>query len=50
MCANRCRRLLNLRLFENAETGRAWDKSVKDAGLEVQMTARTVTWMSRNSY
>ena len=29
------RKLLNLRLFANPETSKAWDKSVKDLNLEV---------------
>jgi D-tyrosyl-tRNA(Tyr) deacylase len=29
------RKLLNLRLFDNQETGRRWDKSVKELNLEV---------------
>ena len=31
----RAKKLLNLRLFENPETDKAWDRSVKDLDLEV---------------
>lgn len=37
---DRCRKLLNLRLFENSDTGRAWDQSVKDCGGEVPVSAK----------
>uniref|UniRef100_A0A914C1Z1 D-aminoacyl-tRNA deacylase n=1 Tax=Acrobeloides nanus TaxID=290746 RepID=A0A914C1Z1_9BILA len=29
------RKLINLRIFENSETGKRWDKSVKDLQLEI---------------
>jgi len=29
------RKILNLRIFENPENGKRWDKSVVDLGLEV---------------
>lgn len=35
MFINRAKKLLNLRLFENPDNGKAWDKSVKDLDLEV---------------
>lgn len=31
----RASKLLNLRLFEDPATGKGWDKSVKDLGLEI---------------
>ena len=31
----RARKILNLRLFDNPDSGKAWDKSVTDLGLEV---------------
>ena len=31
----RARKLLNLRIFENPENQKSWDKSVSDLGLEI---------------
>mmetsp|Transcript_21692 Transcript_21692/g.36265 ORF Transcript_21692/g.36265 Transcript_21692/m.36265 type:complete len:154 (-) Transcript_21692:334-795(-) len=35
-----CRKVLNVRLFENAESGKAWDKSVVDKGYEVLLVSQ----------
>mmetsp|Transcript_3418 Transcript_3418/g.6760 ORF Transcript_3418/g.6760 Transcript_3418/m.6760 type:complete len:152 (-) Transcript_3418:132-587(-) len=34
------RKILNMRLFENADTGKAWDRSVMDMGLEVLLVSQ----------
>lgn len=36
----RGRKILNMRLFENADTGKAWDRSVMDMGLEVLLVSQ----------
>ena len=37
LCVSPCRatKLVNLRVFDDPETGKAWDKSVADLGLEI---------------
>ena len=32
---NRAKKILSLRIFENPDNGKAWDKSITDLGLEV---------------
>ena len=39
----RARKLLNLRLFEDPSSGKAWDKSVSDLGLEVLCVSQVGT-------
>ena len=51
--ANRCavrsaRKILNARLFANADTGRAWDRSVVDEGGEVLCVSQARA-LSRNA-
>ena len=42
----RATKLANLRVFEDPETGKAWDKSVSDLGLEILC----VSQVSSNNY
>lgn len=42
----RARKLLNLRLFENPETDKAWDRSVKDLDLEVLCVSQVSNLLS----
>ena len=35
VCLYRATKLLNLRIFDDPETGKPWDKSVADVGMEI---------------
>lgn len=41
-------KILNLRLFDNPENGKRWDKSVKDLGLDVLVVSQ-VEFKSKKS-
>lgn len=49
-CNYRARKLLNLRIFEDPDTKKPWDKSVSDLGLEILCVSQVCTYDTSINY